>query len=459
MAKHSPKPKQPTSLSHPLFSEPTFNEENKSVDPTGFLEQHASDKELYNEVNDLLKTQTTSFDQSRAADGEVLSLATVYGDHGPEVIGQIQKAGQIVFHALGDSGASVGGKKYRNELSVADQLTQDCATSGQNERPAFAYHLGDVVYDFGEKQYYYDQFYEPFRDYPLPIFAIPGNHDSFVTPGTAPGDEPLTTFARNFCSPSLVITPEARSLHRTAMQQPGVYFTLDAPFVRIIGLFSNALEDPGVISSQKERGESKKWPGVPDYQLPYLEAQLQKNREENYAGAVIIAVHHPPFSYAPPANHPGKGGNHGSSSDMLREIDTICNKVGVYPHAFLSAHAHNYQRYTREIKFNGKDYDVPVIVCGDGGHNVNPLVRGSKGRPAVEPRPGVSVKYLEDKPAVTVTDVILEKYEDHNYGYLRVTVDAKLLRIGFHQAGVNSLAQSRFDLVTVDLQTHQMIAN
>jgi hypothetical protein len=32
------------------------------------------------------------------------------------------------------------------------------------------------------------------------------------------------------------------------MIQPGVYFTLDAPFVRIIGLYSNVLEDPGVIS-------------------------------------------------------------------------------------------------------------------------------------------------------------------------------------------------------------------
>ena len=59
-----------------------------------------------------------------------------------------------------------------------------------------------------------------------------------------------------------MITPEAGSLHRTAMTQPGVYFTLDAPFVRIIGLFSNALEDPGVISSL-----GGKWPAVPDLQL------------------------------------------------------------------------------------------------------------------------------------------------------------------------------------------------
>jgi hypothetical protein len=69
------------------------------------------------------------------------------------------------------------------------------------------------------------------------------------------------------------------------------------------------------------------------------------------------------------------------------------------------------------------------------------------------------VKYLEVQPAVQTKELLLEKYEDHNYGYLRVTVDDKLLRIGFHQVGVNSLPQSRFDFVTVDLESHQMVAN
>ena len=238
------------------------------------------------------------------------------------------------------------------------------------------------------------------------------------------------------------------------MTQPGVYFTLDAPFVRIIGLFSNALEDPGVISS-----EDGKWKTVPDYQLPYLQAQLQKVKDDNYKGAVILAVHHPPFSYSPPPNGSGSGGNHSSSSDMLREIDTICAEVGVYPHAFLSGHAHNYQRYTRTVKFNGKEYDVPFVVCGDGGHNVNRVVQGSKGHPAVEPNNGVSVDYLENKPAVSVGGLLLEKYDDTHYGYLRVTVDATQLRIGFHQVGSSTLAQSRYDMVTVDLASHTMVSN
>lgn len=37
------------------------------------------------------------------------------------------------------------------------------------------------------------------------------------------------------------------------MTQPGVSFTLDAPFVSIIGLYTNVLEGPGVISSESGR--------------------------------------------------------------------------------------------------------------------------------------------------------------------------------------------------------------
>ena len=49
---------------------------------------------------------------------------------------------------------------------------------------------------------------------------------------------------------------------------------------------------------------------------------------------------------------------------MLRQIDEICHQTGVYPHAFLSGHAHNYQRSTRTVRLDGSSYDVPFIVCG-----------------------------------------------------------------------------------------------
>src|SRR5216684_2283481 len=442
-----------TQLPQPVFHEPIFSEDGSPPDPTGFSTVHGSDTALYQQIGDLAKKDVVAIPPSRIAADQMFGLAEAYGSHGPQITKIIEDAGKIIFHAFGDSGASNSGK-YANELRVGDQVTLDSTSSSEGDRAAFLYHLGDVVYNFGESQYYYDQFYEPFRNYPAPIFAIPGNHDSFIIPGTPENETPLAIFARNFCATEPTITVEAGSLHRTAMTQPGVYFTLEAPFVRIIGLFSNSLEDPGVIS-----GEGAKWPGVPNYQLDFLAAQLKRIKDEKYKGAVLLATHHPPFSYGPPPKSGAAGGNHGCSSAMLRQIDGICQKQGVYPHAFLAGHAHNYQRYTRTVRFGGTDFDVPFIVCGDGGHNVNRVVRGSRGNPAQEPQNGSRVDYLESKPAVQTGGLLLEKYDDMNYGYLRVSVDKELLRVGFHQVGNASLAQSRFDMVTVELASHTMVAN
>jgi hypothetical protein len=441
-------------LPQPLFHEPVFGENKITPDPTGFIQKHPSDNATYKQLGNLLSTEVVGFDESRIASDALYSLSDAYGDRGTDIVGEIKKAGRIVFHSIGDSGSTTQGKQYADELSVADQLIMDCNTTEVANRPAFLLHLGDVVYDFGESQYYYDQFYAPFRNYPAPIFAIPGNHDSFVVPNTPSGDTPLDIFMRNFCAESPVVTSEAASLHRTAMTQPGVYFALDAPFVRIICLFSNALEDPGVISSQNGH-----WEAVPDYQLEFLEAQLQKIKSSNYKGAVLLAVHHPPFSYAAKSTTKSPGNSHGCSTDMLRQIDTICAKVGVYPHAFLSGHAHNYQRYTRTVAMKGKQFDVPFIVCGDGGHHVNALVRARRGSEAHEPVFGTSVDYLDINPAVTAKGLLLEKYNDNGYGYLRIDVDKDQLGIGFHLVGKSTIAQSRIDKVTVNLATHEMVSN
>lgn len=442
-------------LPQPIFHEPIFSEDENLPSPTGFETKHGSDNDTYKEIENLLKKQVVEVPKSRLADDKTFGLESAYGDaHGPLVVDKINEAGKIIFHALGDSGAS-NVRKYSNELHVSDQVTLDCATADDNNRPAFLFHLGDVVYNFGESKYYYDQFYDAFRNYPAPIFAIPGNHDSFVVPGTPEGEEPLTTFQRNFCSEHPAITPEAASLHRTAMTQPGVYFALDAPFVRIIALFSNALEDPGVISNA-----TGKWSALDDRQLDFLRAQLKRVKKDKFQGALLLAAHHPPYSYAPPPSKAGAGGNHGCSHEMLAEIDRICLDEGVYPHAFLSAHAHNYQRYTRTIEFQGREIDVPFVVCGDGGHNVNPLVRATKGQQAQEPHPASRVDYLESKEAVIkAKELWIEKYDDTNYGYLRIHVDASELIIGFHQVAVGSLAQSQHDRVTVNLADHKMVSN
>ena len=72
---------------------------------------------------------------------------------------------------------------------------------------------------------------------------------------------------------------------------------------------------------------------------------------------------------------------------MLAQIDEICLQEGVYPHAFLAAHAHNYQRYTRIMKFGNAEIDVPFIVCGDGGHTSTRSCDRAKGTRPRSPMP------------------------------------------------------------------------
>ena len=172
-------------------------------------------------------------------DPPLMQLADVLGQPTADAI---TAARQITFHAVGDTGASQVGK-IPDEAKVADTMAADA--SGP-PGPSFLFHLGDVVYSFGEAAYYYDQFYEPFRAYDRPIFAIPGNHDGMVfDPANAPADETLKAFLRNFCAESPTASPDAGGLARTTMTQPGAYFTLEGPFVSIIGIYSNVLEGPG----------------------------------------------------------------------------------------------------------------------------------------------------------------------------------------------------------------------
>src|SRR5882757_4132243 len=117
------------------------------------------------------------------------------------------------------------------------------------EIPQFCLMLGDIVYSFGEPEYYYDQFYEPYRNYHAPILAAAGNHDGMVSPLAHATS--LQSYLGNFCvdpAGGFVVTPEAGGLSRTAQIQPGVFFTFEAPFVRILVFYSNTLEDPGVIA-------------------------------------------------------------------------------------------------------------------------------------------------------------------------------------------------------------------
>ena len=138
---------------------------------------------------------------------EVLDLAQVLT---PADLQQIQAAKSIVFHAVGDSG---GVKEPSKQFAVADAMATDLqGKTYQNGLPAFFYHLGDVVYYLGQERYYYDQSYDPYRDYAGPIFAIPGNHDGALFP-REPVKYSLQPFSKIFVRRRRQRIPRPRVLH------------------------------------------------------------------------------------------------------------------------------------------------------------------------------------------------------------------------------------------------------
>ena len=407
----------PTALTQPVFAQP-----QPTPDPTRFEIKHPSDNPEYKKIDELNrehKLTAIPFPAPRGLPEPQLTLAAILGNNGAAAAQAITQAGRLVFHATGDTGNTRGPE---SQNLVADKMVGDFQEADPSQCPSFFFHLGDVIYSFGEAQYYYDQFYEPYRDYPAPIVALAGNHDGMVAPGT--NATTLAAFLENFCASEFEVTPEAGGLSRTAQIQPGVFFTFDAPFVRILSLYSNVLEDPGIIADAD----------IGNSQLDYLKVALGRVKSDGFKGALIIAHHHPAYT---------AGSKHGWSEQLLSQVDAACNAAGVWPHAVLSGHAHNYQRFTRH---HGQT-QIPYIICGNGGHSLAKLTR--KGAGALRTPQQLQTAGHADK-------VTLENYDDQDYGYLRIVVTASQLRIEYHPASDGDAQKTPDDSVTVDLVTRKL---
>jgi len=354
----------------------------------------------------------------------VMSLSDVIGANASQ---QIQAAGRIVFHSVGDTG---GVKEPSHQFAVADAMSADIGTETfANGRPAFFYHLGDVVYYFGQERYYYDQFYDPYRDYAGPIFAIPGNHDGVLFK-SEPVAFSLAPFYENFCSKAATNDPSAKGFARTTMTQPGVYFTLNAPFLKVIGLYSNTGESTGIISDAT----------TGTAQLQFLQSQLAAaaaQRAQNGAApfALVLAVHHPPFTIS---------SSHFPSPAMLAQIDAACVGAKIWPDIVLSGHAHLYERYTRTMTADGRQ--IPYVVAGNGGY-LN-LSSPRKGKNGLNPQPGIPGN---DGKGNQLT---LNVYNNTTHGFLRLTVDKDSILC--ESLGVDETTDktSSMDAFTVDLTNH-----
>src|SRR5579863_7463372 len=341
-----------------------------------------------------------------------MDLATVLGASAAQAI---RNSGKIVFHTVGDTG---GIHNPEFQFAVGDAMAGDLGSGA-----SFWYHLGDVVYYFGQEQYYFEQFYDPYRDYNAPIFAIPGNHDGAVFTGQ--GGNSLDAFVANFCTPQPTRSPDSQGAVRTTMDQPGVYFTLNAPFVKFIGLYSNTSEGgtEGVIANSK----------IGTAQLDFLKQQLtaaKAERDKGQGRALVIATHHPPFTGSP---------SHVPSPTMLKQIDQACSAAGIQPDLHLSGHAHLYERYTRTV--GGKQ--IPYLVAGMGGYyNLPGLKPGKRVTPPSTPASGTDA---------SGNPLRLEVYNDTTFGFLRITISPASITGQFVTVDPKSGKTGAGDSFTVDL--------
>jgi hypothetical protein len=335
-----------------------------------------------------------------------MTLDEIIGAQGAK---DIQAAQMMRFHAAGDTGKGAN----TPQSDVANAMTSDFDISNPAQSPAFFYHLGDVIYGPNKDQRFRPEFYEPYVHYPGKIVGIPGNHDGEVFPSTDP--QTLRAFLANFCAPGQTVPPIAGTILRETMNQPGVYWLLDAPFVQIVGMYSNAAENPGFISGTIPGPAQKAW-------LVQTLQTIGAQRKGKTRKALVFATHHPPFT----------AGGHAPGTDMLADIDGACKQAGVMPDLFLSGHAHSYQRYTRNLNFGGKALEIPYLVAGTGGINDQAV------------------------PAATgqVTGDHTFKKSRQGYGYLLIEVTKDTLTA--KMMSVNGQEKAQFDQVTVDLASNSI---
>lgn len=292
----------------------------------------------------------------------------------------------LAFHAVGDTGGIHGDDV---EKAISDAMDQQISEAQDKKRaPAFYYNLGDIVYFNGESSLYNNQFYEPYQNYHASIFAIAGNHDG--NPNTRRGDpvnsEPtLFGFMRNFCDTS----SHHDSPYRPTMTQPYVYWTLNTPYATILGLYSN------IDGTLDARGTSE--------QLQWFQQQVHNAPQDR---ALIIAVHHPPYSL---------DDAHGGYPDIEIALDRVIEATGRTPTIVLSGHVHSYQRFERKL---GPKKTVPYLVAGAGGYaNSVRLLHKIELDEGGQPLPP---GYQTTRPALK-----LMAYNDKEPGFLRITIDHK----------------------------------
>jgi len=142
-----------------------------------------------------------------------------------------------------------------------------------------------------------------------------------------------------------------------------------------------------------------------------------------------VAVHHPPYSL---------DDFHGGSPKILESLDNAIAGSKRIPDIVLSGHVHSYQRFSRKI--SGRV--IPYIVAGAGGYADKPKamhqLQTNNGQP-------IHVPFQ-----TTHADLTLEKFNQSDPGFLKVTITKTDLTVEYHTVPFDVPPDGNpFDSVTV----------
>ena len=226
-----------------------------------------------------------------------------------------------------------------------------------HERDAeFAFISSDVIYPAGGVNEYLEKFYRPYKDFPAPVYAVPGNHDWY---------DGLHGFAVHFCGADPYRKPprprtehglrgavrnllwrdpeeadpavleRCRKLRANPGQrlgQPAPYFVLEAGPVDLVGI------DQGIRGTlDREQGE-------------WLRRVSRRSRKPK-----VLVLGKP--IYADGEYHPRGIEGGGTVDEIVRDPEN--NYV-----ATVVGDKHNYQRYPVDV---GGGRVIQHVVSGGGG--------------------------------------------------------------------------------------------
>ena len=322
---------------------------------------------------------------------------------------------KMVFHMIGDTGGlGTPGIQHQVVTQMAAQYAEAI-----EDQPSFLYHLGDIVYHYGEAEHYEAPFLSPFENYPGPIYAIAGNHDSDINPDSEDHYDSLEAFYTAFCNTCPKTIYFGKDTQRKSQVQPNVYWTMEAPLATIIGLYTNV---PKYGSIRKE-------------QRSWFIKELQNAAKLSAEKAIIVSLHHAPYS---------ADTNHGSSLNMIEFLESAFEEAVVKPDIVFSGHVHNYQRFSKHY-IDGKT--VPFVVAGAGGFDeLHTLADPTD--PAY------------DTQSPILNQVQLDNYCDNKHGFLKIAIEKNPFSFTIkgdyytlsHQNRLEGSQQpSLFDSFTVDL--------